>query len=74
MEVAGFTKIAAAIAVIPLFGVGIALGNLFSTLLSSIARNPSYKDELVSQATKAFALIESVALFALIVSLIILFG
>lgn len=74
MEVAGITKIAAAIAVLPLFGVGIALGNLFSTLISSIARNPSVKDELFSKGILAFALTESIALFALIVSLLILFG
>jgi F-type H+-transporting ATPase subunit c len=74
MEIAGMTKIAAAIAVLPLFGVGIALGNLFSTLISSIARNPSVKDELFSRGILAFALTESIALFALIVSLLILFG
>jgi F-type H+-transporting ATPase subunit c len=74
MEVAGLTKIAAAIAVLPLLGVGIALGNLFSTLISSIARNPSVKDELFSKGILAFALTESIALFALIVSLLILFG
>lgn len=74
MEVAGITKIAAAIAILPLFGVGIALGNLFSTLISSIARNPSVKDELFSKGILAFALTESIALFALIVSLLILFG
>ena len=74
MEVAGITKIAAAIAILPLFGVGIALGNLFSTLISSIARNPSVEDELFSKGILAFALTESIALFALIVSLLILFG
>ncbi|MES2607792.1 MAG: ATP synthase subunit C family protein [Pseudomonadota bacterium] len=74
MELAGITKIAAAIAVLPLFGVGIALGNLFSTLISSIARNPSVKDELFNKSILAFALTESIALFALIVSLLILFG
>ncbi|MES2252101.1 MAG: ATP synthase subunit C family protein [Pseudomonadota bacterium] len=74
MEIAGITKIAAAIAILPLFGVGIALGNLFSTLISSIARNPSVKDELFSKGILAFALTESIALFALIVSLLILFG
>ncbi len=74
MEIAGMTKIAAAIAILPLFGVGIALGNLFSTLISSIARNPSVKDELFSRGILAFALTESIALFALIISLLILFG
>jgi F-type H+-transporting ATPase subunit c len=73
MELQAATKLAAALAILPLFGVGLALGNLFSTLISSIARNPSVKDELFSKGMLAFALTESIALFALIVSLMILF-
>ena len=74
MDSVSVTKIAAAIAVMPLFGVGIALGNLFSTLISSISRNPSVSDDLFSKGIFAFALIESVALFALVISLLILFS
>ena len=37
--------IGAGISVIALFGVGMGLGNLFSSLIQSIARNPSAKNE-----------------------------
>ena len=41
MDIAAAREIGAGIAVIALAGVGIGLGNIFSTLVSSIARNPA---------------------------------
>ncbi len=41
MDVTAAREIGAGIAVIALAGVGIGLGNIFSTLVSSIARNPA---------------------------------
>ncbi len=63
----------AAIALLPLFGVALALGNIFSTLISSIARNPSAKDAMLPVAILGFALTETVALFSLLISFLILF-
>lgn len=63
----------AAIAIIPLFGVALAIGLIFSTLLKSIARNPSVKDDLVPLAMMGFALTEAAALFALLIAFLILF-
>lgn len=74
MDVASAKLIGAGIAVIALFGVGIGLGNLFSSLISSIARNPSAKNELMSTGMLCFALIESIALLAFVVAMIILFS
>lgn len=65
--------IGAGIALFSLFGVGLGLGNIFSTWLSSIARNPSAKDELFRIGVLGFALTEAVALFALLVAFLILF-
>ncbi|MDR0630575.1 MAG: F0F1 ATP synthase subunit C [Holosporales bacterium] len=65
--------IGAGIAVIALWGVGIGLGNLFSSLVKSISRNPAAKNELTSTAMLCFALIESIALLAFVVAMIILF-
>ncbi|MDR1034527.1 MAG: F0F1 ATP synthase subunit C [Holosporales bacterium] len=61
------------ISVIALFGVGIGLGKLFSSLVESIARNPSAKDDLMSTGLICFAMIESVALLAFIVAMCLLF-
>lgn len=65
--------IGAALAVLPLFGVGLAIGQIFSTLISSIARNPSVKKDVVPLAMIGFALTEACALFALLVAFMILF-
>lgn len=66
--------IGAALAVLPLFGVGLSLGNLFSNIIAAIGRNPSVADTVKGAGLIYFALIEAVALFALVVSLLILFG
>lgn len=73
MEVQVAKMIGAALAILPLFGVGLAIGQIFSTLISSIARNPSIKDDVFPIAILGFALTEAVALFALLIAFLILF-
>jgi F-type H+-transporting ATPase subunit c len=63
----------AGIAVIALAGVGIGIGNIFSSLVSSIARNPSARDQVFGLGILGFALTEAVALFALLIAFLILF-
>jgi F0F1-type ATP synthase membrane subunit c/vacuolar-type H+-ATPase subunit K len=65
--------IGAALALLPLFGVGLAIGNIFSNLINSIARNPEARKELFPIGILGFALTEAIALFALLVSFLILF-
>jgi len=74
MEVEAAKLIAAAIAVFPLFGVGIALGNLFGSIITAIGRNPSVSGDVKGTGLLYFALIEAVALFALLIAFIILFN
>lgn len=73
MEVESAKLIAAAIAVLPLFGVGLGLGMLFSSIINAIGRNPSVSDTVRGSGLLYFAFIEAIALFALGVALIILF-
>jgi F0F1-type ATP synthase membrane subunit c/vacuolar-type H+-ATPase subunit K len=73
MEEQAARVLAAALALIPLFGVALALGNIFSTLLSSIARNPSVSGELKGAGILYFALTEAIALFALLIAFLILY-
>ena len=73
MEVESAKLIAAGIAVIPLLGVGIGIGNIFATLIKSIARNPGVQKSVFPMAILGFALTEAVALIALLVSFLILF-
>ena len=74
MEDAAAKAIGAGIAVLALFGVGLAMGNIFSTLISSVARNPSARDTVFPIGILGFALTEAVALFALLIAFLILFA
>jgi F-type H+-transporting ATPase subunit c len=65
--------IGAGLAVIALFGVGIGIGNIFSTLISTVGRNPSVQQRVFPFAIIGFALVEAVALFALLIAFLILF-
>ena len=65
--------IGAGLATIALFGVGIGIGNVFSTLISTVGRNPSVQQRVFPFAIIGFALVEAVALFALLIAFLILF-
>lgn len=65
---------ATAIAIFPLFAVALALGNIFSTAISSIGRNPGAQEKIFPVTILGFALTEAIGLFALLVAFLILFG
>jgi F-type H+-transporting ATPase subunit c len=73
MDLASAKMIGAGVAVLALAGVGAGIGNIFSSLVSSIARNPSARDAVFPIGILGFALTEAVALFALLISFLILF-
>ncbi len=73
MDVHAAREIGAGIAMIALTGVGIGLGNIFSTLVSSIARNPAARPHVFGLGMLGFALTEAVALYALLIAFLILF-
>lgn len=73
MELEAAKAIGAGIAVIPLLGVGIGLGMLFASVINAIGRNPSVEGTVKGTGLFYFALIEAIALFALVVALLILF-
>lgn len=62
------------LATIALAGAGVGIGNIFSSLLIAVSRNPSEKDELFRLAILGFALTEAIALFTLMVTFLILFA
>jgi len=73
MDLVSAKNIGAGIAVIALAGVGVGIGNIFAALVSSVARNPSARDNVFGLAILGFALTEAVALYALVIALVILF-
>ena len=74
MDVEAAKMIGAGLAVIALAGVGVGIGNIFSSLVSSIARNSAARDTVFGIGILGFALTESIALFALVVALLMLFA
>jgi F-type H+-transporting ATPase subunit c len=74
MDVEAAKMIGAGLAVIALAGVGVGIGSIFSSLVSSIARNPAARDTVFGIGILGFALTEAIALFALVVALLMLFA
>lgn len=73
MEVEAVKLIAAAVALLPILGVGLGLGNIFASYNEAVGRNPSSAEILDKKFFIAFALTEALAIFALGVALVILF-
>ncbi|KAL8108849.1 hypothetical protein AgCh_025087 [Apium graveolens] len=68
----GAKSIGAGAATIALAGAAIGIGNVFSSLIHSVARNPSLAKQLFGYAILGFALTEAIALFALMMAFLIL--
>lgn len=66
--------IGAGLATFGLAGAGIGIGTVFGSLLISISRNPTLKEELFKMAILGFALTEAIALFSLIIAFLLLFA
>ena len=73
MEVEAAKLIGAGLAVVGLGGVGIGIGNIFSSMISSGARNPAAIPTVQTFMWIGFALVEAVALYALLIALLLLF-
>jgi F-type H+-transporting ATPase subunit c len=74
MDAEAAKMIGAGLAVIALHGVALGIGNIFSALVTSIARNPAARSEVFGIGILGFALTEAIALFALVVALLLLFS
>lgn len=66
--------IGAGSALIALAGVGAGIGIVFGALIQAASRNPTMAKALMGYALLGFALCESVRLFRLLVTFLILFG
>ena len=66
--------IGAGLACSGLIGAGAGIGLIFSSLISSTARNPQVRNQLFSFAILGFALAEATGLFALMIAFLALFA
>ncbi len=74
MDVEAAKFIGAGLAVLGVIGSGIGIGNVFSSFITAVARNPAARGDVLPMTMLGFALVEAIALFALVVALIILFA
>ncbi len=73
MEAEAAKLIGAGLAVIGLGGVGAGIGNIFASMISSVGRNPAAAGNVQGFMWIGFALVEAVALYALLIALLLLF-
>jgi F-type H+-transporting ATPase subunit c len=66
-------KIGAGLATSGLAGAGVGIGLVFGSLVGGLSRNPTLQKDLLPIAFLGFALVESIALFALMFAFLILF-
>ncbi len=66
--------IGAGIAAVGLAGVGIGIGILFGLYVLGAMRNPSAAPKVFGSLMLGFALTEQIALFALVISFLVLFS
>ena len=75
MDIEAAKLIGAGLAVIGMVGSGIGIGNVFSSFILAVGRNPAARSEVFTMTMLGFALVEAIALFfALVIALLILFG
>lgn len=74
MSLQGAKFVGAGLSTISLAGSGVGIGVVFSSLVSSAARNPSMLKQLFVYTILGFALTEAIALFGLMMGFLILFG
>lgn len=66
--------IGAGISTIGLAGAGCGIGIVFGSFILGVSRNPDLSDDLFKIAILGFALTEAIALFALMMSFLMLFA
>jgi len=73
MELEAAKMIGAGLAVVGVIGSGIGIGAIFASFITAVGRNPAARGEVFTMTMLGFALVEAIALFALVIALIILF-
>jgi F-type H+-transporting ATPase subunit c len=57
-----------------MLGAAIGVGNIFSSLLNAISRNPSAADQLQRMAFIGAGLAEAMGLFAFVIAMLLIFS
>ena len=74
MEIESARLIGAGLATIGVAGAGVGLGIIFGQYVSGSMRNPAAAPKVFGNVLLGFALTEAVALYALVMAFLIMFG
>lgn len=74
MELVALKFIGVGLSTFGMLGAAIGVGNIFSSLLNAIARNPSAADQLQRMAFIGAGLAEAMGLFAFVIAMLIMFS
>ena len=74
MDVEAAKLIGAGLATIGVAGAGVGIGTIFGHYVSAGIRNPAAAPRMFGNGLLGFALTEAVALYALVMAFLILFG
>ncbi len=74
MELDAAKMIGAGLCTIGVGGAGIGIGNIFAQYVAAGIRNPAAAPKMFGNVLLGFALTEAVAIYALVLAFLILFG
>jgi F-type H+-transporting ATPase subunit c len=74
MELTTLKYIGVGLSAMGMLGAAIGVGNIFSSLLSAIARNPSAEPQMVKSAFIGAGLAEAMGLFSFLLAILLLFA
>ncbi|HJD56803.1 MAG: F0F1 ATP synthase subunit C [Rickettsia endosymbiont of Culicoides impunctatus] len=73
MDITSLKFIGVGLMAIGMLGAAIGVGNIFSALLTSIARNPSAAEQLQKVALIGAGLTEAMGLFSFVIAILLIF-
>ncbi|AEK74066.1 ATP synthase subunit C [Rickettsia conorii subsp. heilongjiangensis] len=74
MDVVSLKFIGTGLMAIGMYGAALGVSNIFSSLLSSIARNPSATENLQRMALIGAGLAEAMGLFSFVIAMLLIFS
>lgn len=73
MDAVAGKLIGAGLAAIGVIGAGIGIGQIFGSFITAVGRNPAAAANVTQMTWIGFALVEAIALYALVIAFLILF-
>ena len=73
MELTTFKYLGVGLCAMGMLGAAIGVGNIFSSLVNAIARNPSAEQQMVKAAFIGAGLAEAMGLFSFLLAILLLF-